>query len=422
MDLWSSYELVGEDDRIVQERTGSLRSTPQQRTTRSGRRPSEYTLFRSWLLQDYVPAYCRSLAAMRIFRRCYWIDALGDISVPQVADAAQSPVRKGRKKTVAPALAPIVALSQELAQEPKPITLHGLLLEAGSSKRRRAGHNNAPSGSVSVPKESSVLPTNWLEAASAILKEIEQAPTIFLLNPLGPILFSDEDLTPLYQRAVPTELCLFVPHKQIEARVRAAQSNPTSAQALTALLRSDRWKSLPTDEEELPRVISGFIELLLASMQRHFQFPVQPLTLPVVTGLARIERAPSTILFATRRLDSLLSMNDAVCLQQRRSEALSFRGALSEQWFIVQQRERQQKEWQQLYQRVRQQGQVQRIRRWPDLRQYMLLDHFGAFTQHDYDTIIQQLLLNGEVRCIWRQPASAVETERIPGNDDTLMW
>src|SRR3984893_17926225 len=32
---------------------------------------------RSWLLADYVAPYCRSLAATRIFRRCFWIDAVG---------------------------------------------------------------------------------------------------------------------------------------------------------------------------------------------------------------------------------------------------------------------------------------------------------------------------------------------------------
>ena len=32
---------------------------------------------RSSLLQDYVAPYCRSLAATRIYRRCYWIDGWG---------------------------------------------------------------------------------------------------------------------------------------------------------------------------------------------------------------------------------------------------------------------------------------------------------------------------------------------------------
>src|SRR2546430_11066190 len=32
---------------------------------------------REWLLQDYALPYCRSLAAMRIYRRCYWIDGWG---------------------------------------------------------------------------------------------------------------------------------------------------------------------------------------------------------------------------------------------------------------------------------------------------------------------------------------------------------
>src|SRR5713101_5968577 len=32
---------------------------------------------RAWLLADYVAPYCRSLAATRIFRRCFWLDAPG---------------------------------------------------------------------------------------------------------------------------------------------------------------------------------------------------------------------------------------------------------------------------------------------------------------------------------------------------------
>src|ERR1700730_8894937 len=33
---------------------------------------------RGWLLADYVAPYCRSLAATRIFRRCFLIDGSGE--------------------------------------------------------------------------------------------------------------------------------------------------------------------------------------------------------------------------------------------------------------------------------------------------------------------------------------------------------
>src|SRR6266849_6346507 len=83
----------------------------QKQTTSQRRRPTEQIVLstlRNWLLHDYIVPYCRSLAATRIFRRCYWIDGLGGN----------------------PILQPILSISQALAKESKPITLHSILLEA----------------------------------------------------------------------------------------------------------------------------------------------------------------------------------------------------------------------------------------------------------------------------------------------------
>jgi hypothetical protein len=103
---------------------------------------------------------------------------------------------------------------------------------------------------------------------------------------------------------------------------------------------------------------------------------------------------------------------------------------LVEDWFARQQQDRLDEQAEQLYSRILQQGRSTRSRRWPDLRQQMMLAHFGQFTLHDYDEIISKLLLSGEVRCEWRQrpvPTSNAENiddvkDRIPGNDDTLVW
>src|SRR6266849_1311752 len=47
---------------------------------------------RAWLLADYVAPYCRSLAATRIFRRCFWLDALGGTrTTPKKAGESQGP-------------------------------------------------------------------------------------------------------------------------------------------------------------------------------------------------------------------------------------------------------------------------------------------------------------------------------------------
>jgi len=57
---------------------------------------------REWLLQDYVSSYCRSLAALRIYRRCYWIDGWG--INPRANSGAIN--RDVNKKSAAPVLQP----------------------------------------------------------------------------------------------------------------------------------------------------------------------------------------------------------------------------------------------------------------------------------------------------------------------------
>ena len=397
------------------------------------------SLLRGWLLQYYVAAYCRSLAATRIFRRCYWIDTLGTdakSSATTSTNVESTPApssSKGRKKgtikPVPPALQPIVTLSRELMQESKPITLYGLLLATGSSKRKEIRvpqaiqNGNDPTRQIAIPRgESAIIHATWSEAVLSLLNETGQSPAIFLLNPLDLMPFSADDLVPLYQRAVPTELCLLISHKQIADRLLAALTIPAQAMALNALLRTDRWRTLPTVPEEQEQAIHGFTELLIASLQRHFQLPIQPITFPILIGPATVAPAPYTLLFATRRQDSLNCMNDAVCIYRQGVEQESYRGVLGEEWFVSQQRARQEQALQQLHLRICQQGQAQRTRRWPDLRQHLLLAQFGQFTLQDYDASIQQLLRNGEVRCVWRRPLISPEEERIPGNDDTLMW
>ncbi len=409
---------------------------------------------RDWLLHDYVVPYCRALSASRIYRRCYWIDALGSIEPRTSAKTEASPVPS--------ILQPIVSLADVLAQEGKTIALHGIILEAGSSKRKetrpvegeQSGNNHVtasakavgtlPGGQVSrfivgLPQESGIVRASWLEIAPALFDLIGQSPAVFLLNPFGHTLFTYDDLAPLYQRTAPTELCLLISHKQVRAHLTAAHLAPTplaptplaparGATTLTALLRSDRWKALPTDGEAMERAIDGVIDLLIASMQRHF-LSVQRIALPVQIRPAVVETAPYTLIFATRRQDSLANMNDAVCLYRRRLHEQSRRGVLAEEWFAAQQQERLAEEMQQLYRHVLQQGRAQRIRRWPDLRQQLLNADFGCYTVHEYDEVVQQLLASGDVRCEWRRRLAEgrgenTESEErpIPGNEDILLW
>lgn len=448
MDLWATLDNSNKEQAPD---AGELLKAQGQR-----RRLTEAVVLavvREWLLREYVAAYGRSLASIRIFRRCYWIDGLG-------VDA------RGREQVVEM----IGEIGQILAGGSRPIALRGMVLKAGSS-RRREGREAEGKGAATVklPEGSGVVDAGWLEAQAALLQAIEQAPAIFLLNPFGQTLFGYDDLAPLYQRTGPTELFLLLPHKQLGSHLLAAsEAGSASAGALTNLLRSDRWKSLLasanlngvdnkngtgndkgkgaagllrqggqeaapsplSSSSSLPMLpagaIDGLVELFIASMKARF-LTVQRIALPVQVGAAAVEQAPYTLLFATRRQDSLAIMNDAVCAYQRRISAQSYQGVLGEEWFAQQERERLAAEQQELEQLVSASGMARntgRPRRWPELRQHLLLTHFGRWPLQEYDAIMCQLLKNGSVRCEWRRKTApdGTNTERVPGDEDMLFW
>jgi hypothetical protein len=377
---------------------------------------------------------------MRIYRRCYWIDGWGINARTNVGTINQDVGPKNTSKldpadTSSPVLQQIVSLSRPLAQESKPIALNGIVLGSGSSRRKesrvgRYGDIDKEENASVAPvkdtlvllKESAIVPGSWLKMAPALLKKIESSPAIFLLNPFGQTLFTYDDLLPLYQRkSAPTELCLLIPYQQAEMRLLSLSRTPAGAATLTALLRTDRWKTfLPKDEETMP-LLDGVIDLLLATVQQHFLW-AQRIAFPLQVRPAIIEKAPYSLIFATRSKDSLASMNDAVCLYHRRLTEQSHQGLLGEEWFAEQRRERFAEELRQLRQHLLRQGKAQRTRRWPDLRQQLLPTYFGQFTLHDYDEAICTLLEQGDVRCEWRCMSAGDEGKRVPGNEDTLLW
>ena len=366
------------------------------------RRPAEQVVLstlRDWLQHDYLIPYCRSLAATRIFRRCYWIDGLGGSHKSQL----------------------VLSASQEFAKESKSIFLHYIALESKSTKRKEA----SAGGTVTLPKESGSIRANWPDAGPSLLQAMDQSAAVFSLNPFASSPpFTFEDLSPLYQRTAPTELCLLISLKQVESRLIPFLRTPEGASAFTALLRNDRWKSILTDSSE-KYIVEKLTGAFFVSIQQQHFLTVQQIPLLMHTAPAVVEPISYTLIFATRRQDSLLCMNDALCIYHRRLYEQSLEGVLTEAWFSSQQRERLADETQKMYQRVLQQGRTQRQRRWPDLRQQTLLTNFGQFTLHDYDSVIQKLLQSGEVRCEWRQkpvenPQS--EEQRIPGNEDILLW
>ncbi|WP_141727783.1 hypothetical protein [Thermogemmatispora onikobensis] len=410
---------------------------------RSVRQGDLLTSLRLWLQEEYLAGYCRALRQNPLYRRCYWIDALG--GEPERGEQATSnseaengsenapgarQVSRGRRSAQAqrqhPWLQSLSALHARLLAEGRPFALYGLLLTGSASGRSASAHAT----SLAIPREGGLVAAGWPEAAAAILQVLDQAPAVFTLNPLAPALFRYEDLEPLLQRAAPTELCLLIMHRQLESRLRAARRLEHQATALLNLLRSDRWRALaPRDEAASlsPEALAELLDLLLSQIQRHFPL-TQRIALPRASGPAHIEAAPYTLLFATRRQDSLLVMNDAVCSSWRRLEEQSQADLLASAWFQARREERRASAREQLYQRTLQTGRALRSRRWPDLRQQLISSTFGQFTQAEHDAIIQRLLREGLVRCEWRRPrptppsVEAEHPEPVPGPDDVLIW
>ena len=482
--LWAEYnnQQIASESRPRAEKQEPSRPTEQ----------AVLSSLRAWLLADYVAPYCRSLAATRIFRRCFLIDALGgtrkagkdvgtrfiaststdsygrDASSAQYAPSifddltetgqdTPSHEKHGKgnpggrppnpgdpggrpPKTIAhslsipPILQPVVSLAQELASENKPITLQGIILEGGRGKAKTAENP------FSLPKESALVNVHWRETAPALLPAIEQFAAIFLLNPIPASpsqqreipFFTHDDLAPFYQRTAPTELCLLIAHKQIEDRLLPSLRTPPGAAAFTSLLRSDRWKTLLVKNDDIAQATDIVIDLFQAAMRQHF-LAVQRIAFPMLLGPANVVDTPYTLLFATRRQDSLVCMNDAVCSYRRRLEEQSHRGLLNEAWFREQQQARLSAALQNLSEDTLRRGRASAPRRWPDLRQQLLIAHFGQWLRRDHDQVILNLLQAGDVRCDWKQPGVAANSNivgpplagalsRVPGNEDTLLW
>lgn len=399
---------------------------------------------RAWLLRDYMLPYGASLGATRIFQHCYWFDGLGSpyasarLTPGPPPDMPEVPGKRSRSKSGAPdpplplALQFASETASQLARLERPIALYGFALDDKRGKRKIPGapdqsaaqtlNGKGIAQALSLPKRGGVLPASWPELAPALLSTLEQSAAVFLLNPLKDSLFRYTDLTPLYQRTAPTELFLWLSHKQIASSLLPGLRTPEGAAALTNLLRGDRWKGLLAQEAEHPeRVIRGLVELLAGSMRPHF-LSVQELDFPVRGGPALVEAAPYSLLFATRRQDSLFSLNDAVCKRARQLLAESQRGVLNEEWFSSQRAAQVKAQSIALSRETLALGRTHRIRRWPDLRLQLLLSRFGQQTLEEYDQIITTMLERGEVRCEWRKSRPETSATHIPGNEDLLLW
>lgn len=432
-DLWA--DLTG--DALPTKERGQRRGRRQRRLTEQ----AVLTDLRAWLLQEYLLPYATSLGLTRIFQRCCWIDGLGSpnhATKPAPAFMAGNGSKTHRKTsqadlaTLPPAFGPIATIAQQLTQLERPMTLQSFVLDSPSKPRQKAPTREAstqPSepeieARITIPADSGVLTASWAELAPTLLTTLGQSAAVFLLNPLKDGLLRYTDLAPLYQRTAPTELFLWFSHKQMEMHLLPSLRTNEGATALTNLLRGDRWKRLLAKERDNPTpstLIDGLIRLCVESMQPHF-LSVQRLAFPVRRGLAHVAQTPYTLLFATRRSDSLASLNDACCQRTRRIVAESQQGVLNEHWFAQQRSGQMAAAWEALVTEALTLGRTQRIRRWPDLRQQLLLGHFGQHTLQEYDHMIMTLLARGTVRCEWQKRSQETSETRLPGPGDVLLW
>ena len=424
-----------------EDHTTEVNKRPAKRRGRFAAPGADVSALRSWLLHDYIVPYCRLLAATRIFRRCYWIDDLGGL---------------GDTRKALPAFQEVSSAAQELAAASRPIAMQWLVLQPGrnnratdraraeSTKKKQAPHaQEPPAAQLVLPKQNGIINADWPAIAPALLDTLDQAAGVFLLNPLSTLtppaqqekrdvpFFTSGDLAPLYTRTAPTELCLLLFHAQVETRLLPALRTQEGAGAFTAIMHSDRWKALLLKEHSSqglpePSLRDAVIDLLLSAIRPHF-LAAQRISFPVCAGPSLIEEAPFSLLFATRRQDSLFCMNDAICSYRRRLEEQSYQGLLNEAWFRERHHARLAAEVQALTERILRLGRTRTPRRWPELRQQLLLSSYGAALVSEYDEIIGKLLEAGEVRCEWRQrgpqtPVVGQDERRIPGNDDVLIW
>src|SRR2546428_5720051 len=93
--LWPDFD----NEQLQAESAGRAQKQPASQR----RRPTEQLVLstlREWLLHGYIVPYCRSLAATRIFRRCYWIDGLGGNHMLQQALLTSQELAKEHRSIV----------------------------------------------------------------------------------------------------------------------------------------------------------------------------------------------------------------------------------------------------------------------------------------------------------------------------------
>jgi hypothetical protein len=367
------------------------------------------------LLPGFVAPYCHALAASRLHRSCWWIDGLtsagrslrgdsGSAAFVQTAEALAASNFRLRG----------VRLEARKATDkaPKPAA------EPASDPASGAQRNGRRTRDQLQPASSETLAAMPRED---LLAALDTAPALLLLNPFAAPPLTAEELLPLCQRQAPTELLLTISTARLE-QLAAGDLAGQAPPALTALLRSDTWKTTWTGPGKSAEKVRRTLEMLRGLLKSHFLY----------VCVATLDDLPTSaprrlLLFASRQYASVALLNDFLCAEQARLARERETRALQGGWFARRRETARAAAWAALKEELHTLGRLRRARLWPDLKPLLVLDHFGQFSAADHDAALLELLREGRIACRW-SPAvptadpAAPPVERAPGAQDFLEF
>jgi len=413
---------------------------PRRRESRpDARERAAWEAWKARLLPGFVAPYCQ---ASRLHRSCWWVDGLaagrsqrGESGSAAFADTADALAASG-------------------------FTLHGARLEASKASDKApesAGTNGAnpipeqqpgaqrngrstsgpqslaAAGALAAPTTETLTPL----PREALLTTLGLGPAILLLNPFATPKLSAEELVSLGQRQAPTELLLTISVAQLEhvatqdlagplTPEAGGQDRPDSPPALTALLRSDTWKTVWTGPGKSAEKVRRTLELLRGMLKAHFLYVCVATLDDLPTAAPR-----RLLLFASRHYPSVALLNDFLCAEQARLARERETQALQGSWFARRRETARAAAWAALKEELHALGRLRRARLWPDLKPLLVLDHFGQFSTADHDAALLELLREGRIACRWSPAAppadagasnEAPPVERVPGPQDFLEF
>jgi hypothetical protein len=401
-------------------------SAPPKRRV-GGPGAAERAAWEAWkarLLPGFVVPYCQ---ASRLHRSCWWVDGLvpgnrsqrGDLSSAVFSETAETLAASG-------------------------YALRGARLEARKPPDKAPDAPASPNGTDTASLDALGTPRNGrrrsekLQPASAetllpvpredLLATLGTAPAILLLNPFAAPPLTADELLPLCQRQSPTELLLTISTAQLEqlaTQDMVGQTMPEVAPlapALTALLRSDSWKTIWGGPGKSVDNVRRTLEMLRGMLKTHFLY----------VCVATLDDLPTSaprrlLLFASRQYPSVALLNDFLCAERARLARERETHALQGSWFARRREAARATAWAALKEELHTLGRLRRARLWPDLKPLLVLDHFGQFSAADHDAALLELLRDGRVACRWSPAApsadpDAAPAERVPGPQDFLEF